>query len=395
MIGIDATNVSLVPMQAARRIPIHLDPSCKMNTSPSELRDLVHELLDLVDQRRAFTDIHIEQDRPIMLKTPRGWMEAEGGPVIYDEMTPLLDAIDEEWETHLAAGALDRPFVLTRCRLRCHVFRTSAGRKTVISIRRLPLTPLPLDKLGLPAYIKTMLESTKGVILVTGPTGSGKTTTIASLLDHINQTRSSHIVTIEQPIEYGLESRQSIVSQREVPTDTPSFASGMREVLRQRPDVIMVGEIRDQDTAEAVLRAGESGHLVFATMHTSSALNTLTRFLSYFPGEQRERHAAALSHALIGVICQSLLPSEDGDQLMLASELLFNHNHQVSAFLADPAKIHFLADFLRRKEDNMSRSLNEHLMQLVQKNQISARDALRASYQRLELHEMLQSSATR
>ncbi|MFP3276244.1 MAG: ATPase, T2SS/T4P/T4SS family [Paraburkholderia sp.] len=362
---------------------------------PNQLRDLTREILDLVDQRRFFTDLHIEQDRPIMIKTPRGWIEAEGGPVMIEEMEPLLASIDEDWRNRIQEGALDRPFVLTRCRLRCHVYRVSGGRKTVISIRRLPLEALPLDKLGLPAYIKTMLESNKGIVLVTGPTGSGKTTTMASLLDHINHTRNCHIVTIEQPIEYGLEAHQAIISQREVPTDTPSFSAGMREVMRERPDVIMVGEIRDQDTAEAVLQAGESGHLVFASMHTSSALNTLTRLLSFFPAEQRERHASSLASSLIGVICQSLVPSEDGTQLVLASELLFNHNQQVSKLLVDPAKIHFLADFVRRKDDNMSRSLNDNLNQLVSKDSITARDALRAAYNRMELHELLQSSATR
>jgi twitching motility protein PilT len=279
--------------------------------------------------------------------------------------------------------------------LRCHIYRAGGGSKTVLSIRRLPLEPLPLDRLGLPAYVKTMLESSKGVIFVTGPTGSGKTTTIASLLDHINRTRNCHIVTIEQPIEYSLDSHLAIISQREVPVDTASFSSGMREVLRQRPDVIMVGEIRDFETAEAVLQAGESGHLVLATMHTSSALNTVTRLLSFFPAEQRERHAAALANSLIGVICQSLVPTGDGNALVLASELLFNQNQQVSALLLDPAKTSMLADFLRRKEDNLSRSLNDNLVQLVSKDVIAARDALRATYQRIELHDLLQSSVAR
>jgi len=355
------------------------------------MRDITKEILDLVELRRTFTDIHIEQDRPIMLKTPRGWIEASEEPVLLEEMAAILSAIDEQWESHLEKGALDRPFVLTRCRLRCHIYRTSGGRKTVLSIRRLPLNPIPLDKLGLPAYIKTMLESTKGLILVTGPTGSGKTTTIASLLDHINRTRNSHIVTIEEPIEYTIESSQSIVSQREVPLDVASFSSGLREALRQKPDVIMVGEIRDLETAETVLQASESGHLVLATMHTSSAISTLTRLLSFFPAEQRERHAASLSNALIGIVCQCLVASEDGESLILASELLFNHNLQISKLLIDPGKLNFLADFIRRKEDNMSRSLNEHLASLVAKNIISARDALRSTYQRMELHDMLQS----
>jgi len=367
-----------------------------MTIEPGNLRDLARELLYLVDLPQTFTDIHIEQDRPIMIKTPRGWSETgDSTPVLIEEMQPMLEAIDEQWQTRIAQGAIDRPFVLTRCRLRCNVYRTAGGRKTVISIRRLPLEPLPLDKLGLPAYIRSMLDSTKGIVLVTGSTGSGKTTTIASLLDHINRSRNSHIVTIEEPIEYYLDSRQSIISQREVPTDTPSFSAGLREALRQKADVIMVGEVRDLETAETVLQAGESGHLVFATMHTSSATSTLSRLLSFFPVEHRERYAVSLANSLIGAICQSLVPSEDGQSFVLASELLFNTNQQVSKLLVDPEKMHFVGDFIRRKEDNMSRSLNECLVSLVARNAISARDAMRAAYNRMELHEMLQASVKR
>jgi twitching motility protein PilT len=366
-----------------------------MTTDSGTMRDLTREILDLIDLRQTFTDIHIEQDRPIMIKTPRGWVETGDGPVLFEEMLPMLEAIDPDWQTHVCAGALDRPFVLTRCRLRCNVYRSSGGRKTVISMRRLPLEPLALDKLGLPAYVKTMLEGTQGLVLVTGPTGSGKTTTISSLLDHINRTRNSHIITIEEPIEYHLDSRQSIVSQREVPIDTPSFSAGLREALRQKPDVIMVGEVRDLETAETVLQAGESGHLVFATMHTSSAISTLTRLLSFFPAAERERHAVSLANSLIGVVCQSLVPTEDGENLVLASELLFNNNQQVSKLLVDPSKLHFVSEFIRRKEDNMSRSLNEHLASLASRGAISSRDALRATYNRMELHEMLQGSVKR
>lgn len=363
-----------------------------MNT-PSAFRDITREILDLIDLKRTFTDIHIEQDRPIMLKTPRGWQAVNDEPVMLEEMAPTLSAIDEDWQAKIKDGAIDRPFVLTRCRLRCNIYRSGGGRRVAISIRRLPLQPLPLEKLGLPAYIKNMTDSTRGLVLVTGPTGSGKTTTIASLIDHINGTRNSHLITIEEPIEYVIESRQSIVSQREVPLDTPNFSTGLREALRQKPDVIMVGEVRDRETAETVLHAGESGHLVLATMHTSSALSTLTRLLSFFPPDQRERHAASLADSLIGVICQSLVPTEDGENLVLASELLFNTQQQISKLLLDPSRIHSVAEVLRRKEDNMSRSLNDHLASLVSKQIVSPRDALRVSYNRMELHEVLSSAA--
>ncbi|MYM98729.1 type IV pilus twitching motility protein PilT [Duganella vulcania] len=354
-------------------------------------RDLLTELISLVNQGVVFSDIHIEQDARIMFKTPRGWSAAGDEPVTLAQMTPLLAAIDEDWEDKILAAAIDRSFVLSNCRLRCNVYRMAAGRAVGIAIRRLPLAPMPIDRTGLPPYVRTMLEATKGVILVTGPTGSGKTTTMAALLDHINATRSAHIVTIEEPIEYHLRRDQSIISQKEVPTDTASFSTGLREAMRQKPDVLMVGEIRDFDTADTVLHAGESGHLVLATMHTSSALGAISKLLGYFPAEQQAQRAVALANSLVGVVYQNLLPSEDGQSFVLAAEMIFNHNQQVAPLISDPSKLHMIADFLKRKEDNMSRSLNDVLAQLVAKKLVSGKDAMRSAYNRLELHEMLSS----
>lgn len=362
-----------------------------MSNQFSISRDLLDELISLVNSGQSLSDIHIEQDMPLMVKTPRGWHQTSDEPVSLEVMTPVLRAIDEDWEDKIIERAIDRPFVLTNYRLRCNVFRVSSGTKIAISIRRLPLHPIPLEKTGLPQYVKTMLEATRGIILVTGPTGSGKTTTIASMLDQINATRSVHIVTIEEPIEYQLQRKQAIVSQKEVPTDTASFSSGLREALRQKPDVLMVGEIRDFDTADTVLHAGESGHLVLASMHTNSAMSAINKLLGFFPADQREQRAATLAHSLVGVIFQSLLPSEQGDEMVLANEMIFNNNQQVAAYISDLNKTHLIADFMRRKEDNMSRGLNEVLAQLVAKKAVSAKDAMRATYNRLELHEMLNS----
>jgi twitching motility protein PilT len=355
-------------------------------------RDLLQEIIALVNSGQTFSDIHIEQDAPIMIKSPRGWQQVGALPVSLDEMKPVLMGIDEDWEDRILDHALDRPFVLTTCRLRCNVYRMSSGSKVTISIRRLPLQPLPLDKTGLPTYVKTMLEASRGIILVTGPTGSGKTTTIASMLDYLNANRSGHIVTIEEPIEYELHRKQSLVSQKEVPTDTASFSIGLREALRQKPDVLMVGEIRDFDTADTVLHAGESGHLVLATLHTNSALTAITKMLGFFSAEQRAARAVTLANALLGVIHQSLLPTENGDDFVLASELIFNNNQQVAKYIVDPAKLPLISDFMKRKEDNMSRSLNEVLAQLVAKKAVSAKDAMKAAYNRLELHDMLTQS---
>jgi len=362
-----------------------------MGGDASLLRDLLREIIELVNGRVTLTDIHVEQDSPLMIKTPRGWQNASAEPVTLDDMIPVLNAIDQDWEDKVIESAIDRPFLLTECRLRCNVYRMGSGAKVTISIRRLPLYPIALEKTGLPHYVKSMLEPTKGIILITGPTGSGKTTTIAAMLDHLNATRKAHIVTIEEPIEYVLNRKQSIISQKEVPTDTASFTSGLREAMRQKPDILMVGEIRDFDTADTVLHAGESGHLVLATMHTNSALSAISKLLSFFPGEQRAQRAAALSNSLVGVIFQSLIPTEDGDDFVMASEMIFNNNQQVAPFIADISKLHMIADFMKRKADNMARSLNDVLAQLVAKKVINSKDAMRSTYNRLELHEMLNS----
>jgi twitching motility protein PilT len=357
----------------------------------SLMRDLLKEIIDLVNGGTILTDIHIEQDSIMMIKTPRGWQNASNEVITLEDMTPVLNAIDQDWEDKIIESAIDRPFLLTECRLRCNVYRVASGTKVTISIRRLPLRPISLDKIGLPHYVKTMLEPTKGIILVTGPTGAGKTTTIASMLDFLNGSRKAHIITIEEPIEYQLERKQSIISQKEVPTDTASFSSGLREAMRQKPDILMVGEIRDFDTADTVLHAGESGHLVLATMHTNSAISAISKLLGFFPGEQRDQRAAALSNSLVGVIFQNLIPTEDGESFVLASEMIFNNNQQVAQYIADFSKLYMISDFMKRKADNMSRGLNDVLSQLVAKKIINSKDAMRSSYNRLELHELLNS----
>lgn len=353
------------------------------------MRELVSEILDLVNSDQTFTDLHIEQDAAVRIKMPREWRVVSPEPVLFEEMHELLSSIDYEWETKLQHGAIDHPVALTKARLRCNVYRTLGGRKVVIAIRRLPLLPLPLEKTGLPMFIKSMVEATKGLVLVCGATGAGKTTSTAAMLDYLNTNRSMHIVTVEQPIEYVLPNRRSIVSQKEVGTDVASFPLGLREALRQRPDVIMLGEVRDVETADTVLHAAESGHLVFATLHTGSAIGALTKLLSFFPMEQRHQRCAALADSLVGVVCQSLIPTDGGDAFALASELIFNNNQQVAQFIAHPDKLPLLTDFMHRKEDNMSRCLNDDLASMVAAKQINARDAMRSTYNRIDLQDRL------
>lgn len=353
-------------------------------------RDLFREIVELVDAELVMTDIHIEQDAPMMIKTPLGWHNTSEEVVSIEDMRPVLDAIDQDWEDQIVEAPIDRRLLLNDWQLRCNVYRVAAGSRVSISIRRLPVSALQLEQTGLPRFVKAMLDVNKGLVLVAGPAGSGKTSTLASMLDTINSSRHAHIITVEGPIEYSLKRKLAIVSQKEVPTDTASYSSGIREAMHQKPDVLMVGDICDADAADAIMQAVESGTLVLAGIHANNAVNAISKLLGYFPPAEREQGAARLANALVGVVFQSLLPSADGKSFVLASEMIFNHEQQVAAYISDTGQLESIHDWMRSKADNLSYSLNEMLMQCVSKRKVSTRDAMNTSYARSELSEMLE-----
>jgi twitching motility protein PilT len=240
-------------------------------------------------------------------------------------------------------------------------------------------------------HLRTLLDRPRGLILFTGPTGVGKTTSMASMLDYINKTRSAHVVTIEDPIEYVLERDKAIFSQKELKLDTPTFAQGLRDALRQKPDVIMVGEIRDRDTADTVFLAAESGHLVLASLHTNSAKGALNKLLSWFPDEGEHR-ARALADTLLCVVSQTLVPTIDGLDRVLATEVLMAQSEDIRQLIETPEQYGKLVEAMRNGRDH-SHLLNQSLVNLVKNGQISERDALRHSNDRIELHGMLNPSS--
>jgi len=198
-------------------------------------------------------------------------------------------------------------------------------RDTIAAAIRLVSSTAPeLKALGLPDIISTFAEKPRGLVLVTGPTGSGKSTTLAAILQHINQTRRCHIITIEDPIEHIFANEQSVIEQREVGTDTPSFASALRHVLRQDPDVIMIGEMRDKETITAALTAAETGHLVFSTLHTNDSAQTLDRIIDVFDGQMQSQVRLQLSMVLVGVVSQQLVERRGGGRVA-ACEVLVNN----------------------------------------------------------------------
>src|SRR5205807_5438573 len=205
-------------------------------------------------------------------------------------------------------------------RFRCNVFQQ---RGTVgLVLRVIPMLIRTVDELGLPPILKKIAEEERGLVLVTGTTGSGKSTTLAAMIDHINKTRSAHVMTVEDPIEFLHRDAKSIINQREVAVDTKSFARALRSALRQDPDVILVGEMRDFETIETALLAAETGHLVFSTLHTVDATETINRIIAVFQPHQQKQVRLQLAGVLTGVVSQRLMPSADGQSRVHAVEVI-------------------------------------------------------------------------
>lgn len=340
-------------------------------------RDIIAEIVELLNAKLPFTDILIEESAPVMVRTPDGW-EMMGGLAIpdRDDMSYLLESIDQDWRTRILKGAINRPLDMGEWRLRINGYLAFSGDKLMVAIRRLP-TKLPtLKEAGLPESLRMMLDSPRGFILVSGATGSGKSTTVGAFVECINEARSAHIITIEDPIEYKFTRKKSVFSQREVGVDCPTFYDGVRDAMRQRPDVIVIGEIRDRDTADTALLAAESGHLVIGTVHANTAGGSIQKMLSFFPANERDSKLQALSTTVVGAISQILLPNIDRQGYVLASELLFNHKQQCSKHLGDAT---VLGGWIDRHEDKLSRSMVDSLEELVREKRLSKGDALRAT----------------
>ncbi len=208
-------------------------------------------------------------------------------------------------------------------RFRINVYRDRKG--LCAAFRLIPQDIKPLETLGLPAAVRNACKLQRGLVLVTGPTGSGKSTTLASIIDRINLERSAHIITLEDPIEYLHEHKRSIINQREVGSDTESFATGLRAALREDPDIILVGEMRDLNTISNAVTAAETGHLVFATLHTHNAAQSVSRIIDVFPAEQQSQIRVQFAEAVALVLCQMLIPSRDGLRRHLATEVMVNN----------------------------------------------------------------------
>ena len=261
-------------------------------------------------------------------------------------------------------------------RFRVNVFR-QRGSIALVFRRVLAGTP-DFESLGLPPVVQRLAEEPRGLVLVTGPTGSGKTTTLSAMVDHINSTQRKHIVTIEDPIEVLHPDKMSIVNQREVGSDTADFHSALKRVLRQDPDVILIGEMRDAETVWAALSAAETGHLVLSTLHTMNATESINRIIDFFPPFQQKQVCLTVAGALRGIVSQRLLERSDGRGRAVAVEVLVATGRVFDKFV-DPEETHTLEDVIAEGEYYGMQTFDQCLLGLAKQNLISVRDALATS----------------
>jgi twitching motility protein PilT len=289
-------------------------------------------------------------------------------------------AFEEKWEIDFSFGIKDL------CRFRGNVF-TQRGAVGAV-FRVIPFEIKSFEALGLAPVVEKLCDKPRGLILVTGPTGSGKSTTLAAMIDKINRNRHEHILTIEDPIEFLHSHKSCLVNQREVGSDTHSFAEALRVALREDPDVVLIGEMRDLETVESALRIAETGHLTLATLHTNSAAATINRIVDVFPPNQQPQIRAQLSMVLEGIMCQSLIPRMGGSGRAMAMEIMIPNSAIRNLIRED--KVHQIYSSMQTGQEKYGmQTFNQSLAQLALTKQISQEDALNKSSNVDELHDLI------
>jgi len=327
------------------------------------------EILEYAATQKV-TDLHLSAGMPATVRADEGLINITSQVITQEQMIKFISEYlpQERFNEFQIKRELDYSFGIPGlCRYRANLYYNQG--QIACAIRSLPGEPPTFDQIGFPRDVaERLLSKPSGLILVTGPTGSGKTTTLAAMIDHINTNEPYHIITIEDPIEVSFKSKKSIVHQREVGTDTLSFAQGLKYALRQDPDVILIGEMRDLETISIALTVAETGHLVFATLHTPDCVQAINRIIDVFPAHQQQQVRTQLSFVLQGVICQQLMPKVGGG-LVMAPEILIT-NPAVRALIRD-SKIHQIYSSIEMGQKEGMRTLNYSLVQLVRAGKIT------------------------
>src|SRR5512147_731762 len=335
------------------------------------------------------SDLHVTQDSPPLIR-----VHGELKPLAYPPLTAtdtrqlcysiLTEAQKKKFEED---SELDFSFAAKGvCRFRGNLYNQKGAVGG--AFRAIPYEIPPLEKLGLPKMVLEMASLPRGLVLVTGPTGSGKSTTLAAMIDKINRERKEHIVSVEDPIEFVHEHKGCLVNQREVFADTNGFAQALKHVLRQDPDIVLIGEMRDLETIESALVVAETGHLVFSTLHTNSAVQTINRVIDVFPPHQQEQVRAQLSLVLQGIISQQLLPRADGKGRCLAAEVMIP-NPAIRNLIREE-KVHQIYSQMQVGQSKFGmQTMSQALVALVQRNLLAPEDAVARAVEPDEVRSML------
>ncbi len=325
------------------------------------------------------SDVLLKVGAPPALRLKTDMVPLPGAaPLTHEDLEAAVDTVLDDYHRRRFAAELQADLAYenpTLGRFRVNVFRQRGSMSVVIRV--IPSRVRTVAELNLPPAVERIAEERRGLILVTGTTGSGKSTTLAAMIDHINRTRRAHIITIEDPIEYTHRDQLSFVNQREVGFDAVNFAAALKAALRQNPDVILVGEMRDLETIETAILAAETGHLVMSTLHTLDAPETITRAISVFPEHQRDQVRLILASVLKGIISQRLIPRADGLGMVPAVEVLVS-TARVREYIADKEKLRDLREVIAQGYVSYGmQTFDQSLMALYQSGLISREEALK------------------
>ncbi len=366
----------------ASHAPAHVarvSGAARITSKPAGIDDLFHQMLDL-----EASDLHLKSDAVPMVRIHGEMTLLEGRPPLSGaELWSLLEPILPPRNRAQFEETRDTDFsyaLAGRARMRCNVFKDIVGVGAVF--RQIPAKILTAKELGLPPAIIKLCDYPKGLILVTGPTGSGKSTTLAAMIDYVNDTRTDHIITIEDPVEFVHKDKKCLVNQREVGSSTMTFQAALRAALREDPDVILVGELRDLETSAIAIETAETGHLVFGTLHTNTAASTIDRLINQYPADRQQQIRAMLAESLLGVVSQTLCRKKGGGRVAALEVLLVT---PAVANLIREEKTFQIPTVMQTSRGMGMQTLNDALFSLVKHGTIEPAEAYASSVSKKEM----------